>query len=83
MTAEPSVLDNTVDMLQILDDNELEAIQSVAEAFISNSSVSRPYRPLSEDELLARIDHSIDQIEQGAYQDSESFENELVREFGL
>lgn len=61
--AKTTMLDKTIDMLQILNDNELEAIQSVARVFIMNPQIDRPYQGLSEEQLLARVDASLENVE--------------------
>ena len=84
-----SMLDYTYDLLTELSDDELLAVQSVAIAFIkkgagSNSGSSsgevRPFQPQTEEQLLARIDHSLSQIGQGLYEDAEDVENEMLTE---
>ena len=81
--ASTSVLDSTVDMLQMLNDNELQAIQSVAKVFIMKPQVMRPYQPLSEEQLLARVDTALEHISDGLYEDAEDVEKELISELGL
>ena len=39
-----------------------------------------PFQPQTEAQLLARIDHSLAQIESGQYSNSEEIENELLSE---
>ena len=73
--ADTSVLDSTIDMLQMLNDNELQAIQSLA--------AERPYQPLSGDQLLDRVDTALEHVSAGLYEDAEDVEKELVSEFGL
>ena len=78
-----SELDYTISMLELLNDTELQAIQSVARIFIANPNVARPYQPMSEDQLLARIDTALEHIDAGLCQDAEVVEKELAAEFGL
>ncbi len=83
-----SVLDYTIDLLTVLSDRELEAIQSVAIAFLNSKNDITdetqiganivPFTPQTEEQLLTRIDHSIGQIKSGNYQDAEEVENELL-----
>ena len=79
----PSLYDNTVDMLQMLDDNELQAIQSVVKMLIAAPKTSRPYQPLTEDQLFERIDTALKHAEEGIYEDAEDAENEIRAELGL
>ena len=85
--AEMSTLDYTCDLLSELSDDELIAVQSVAIAFIRNgirnstknsSEEIRPFQPQTERQLLARIDHSLDQIKQSLYEDAEDVESEMI-----
>ena len=76
-----SALDRTVSLLQFLDEEELDIIQSVAREFIKKSQAA--YQPLTERQLLARIDTALDHVQQGMFQDAEDVENELRAEFGL
>lgn len=82
-----SQLDYTYDLISGLSDDELEAVQSIAMAFIKKNKVSEstsdrqqpvPFQPQTEEQLLARIDHSLSQIESGEYSDAESVEQELL-----
>ena len=78
-----STYDATIDMLQLLNDSELSAIQSVAKVFIINPSVARPYQPLTEEQLLERIDTALKHINEGLYEDTELVEESLRAEFGI
>ena len=80
---ERSLLDSTIEMLGYLNNEELAAIQSVARAFISKSSEEEHYRPLTEEELTARIDASLADIAAGRYKDADVVVAELRKEFGL
>lgn len=81
--AKSSVFDSTVDMLQLLNDEELEAIQSVARVFIMNPQVQRPYRHLTEDEMISRVDLALTHVWAGLYEDAEAVEAEIAAEFDL
>ena len=76
-------LDYTYGLLSGLTE-ELNAVQAVTIAFLNKNmagSVSgkiSPFRPQTEEQLLARIDHSIAQIEAGLVTDSEKFEEEML-----
>ena len=76
-----TVLQNTIDMLSELNEYELNAVQSVIRVIISKQDDY--YKPLSEEDMLARIDTSIAQVEAGLAEDSEVVEDEIMSEFGL
>ena len=82
-----SPLDYTFDLLTGLSDPELQAIQTVAIAFLNNRALTElpenissiaPFQPQTEESLFKRIDHSLSQIESGEYSDAEDVENELL-----
>ncbi len=50
---------------------------------LTKTNASALYVPQTEDELLARVDHSIQQANRGEYRDSEAFEAELEAELRL
>ena len=86
-----SQLDYTFDLISGLTDDELEAIQAIAIAFLKNGRPIQksndndditPFQPQTEEQLLARIDRSLAQIEAGMYSDAEDVENELLAEIG-
>ena len=62
---------------------ELTAVNAVVEAFLSDHSSENPYHPLTEKQLIERIDLSLTPVEQGLCQDSEEMEAELMAEFDL
>ena len=71
-----SLLDETIDMLRKLDLEELKAVQSVIKVFISKDDDY--YRPLSETELITRIDGAIAQVDAGFSYDAIDVENEII-----
>lgn len=78
-----STLDTTISMIQLLSDSELDAIQSIARAFLSKTDRSNVYTPQTEEQLLARIDSSMLHGEQGLYEDAAKVESDIIAEFGL
>lgn len=81
-----SVLKDTINMLFGLDDNKLIEVQS----FIRENSEEKEedlfkdlYKPLTEAELVERIDRSLAHIHDGTAMDAEEFIQELESEFGL
>lgn len=78
-----STLDTTISMIQLLSDSDLEAIQGIAKAFLAKTNETAVYEPQTEEQLLARVDASIEHAKQGMYEDIESVECDLIQEFGL
>ena len=84
------VLEDTIDMLRSLDENELEALQSVIKVFLAKDKdedydelVKDYYKPLSKAELIERIDRGIAEADAGLATDAFQFSRELRLEFGL
>ena len=82
-TQRSMVLRRTAAMLTELTDDELSAMESVAKAFLMNRAADSPFRPLTEHQLLDRIDRSLAQAKRGESQSAEDAEAELTAEFGL
>ena len=74
---------NTVEMLRLLTDEELDAIQTVAKAFISAQHTKDPFSPKTKEEFFEEIDTGIRQFEEGKCMESERMENELLQEMAL
>ena len=79
MTGHNALLDNTRQMLDLLGENQLEAVNSIVKAFIVDS----PYKPENERELYARIDRSIAQADAGELEDADKAINEIMTELNL
>ena len=81
-----SQLDYTYDLLSSLSDDELEAVQKVAIVFLNrkmetnNSDEITPFQPQTEEQLFARIDHSIAQINPDNCEDLEDVVAEIMSE---
>ena len=80
-----SQLDYTQYLLSGLKEDQLAAVQAVIIALLKknekkNESGPDPFQPQTENQLLARIDHSLAQIESGEFSDAEDVENELLAE---
>ena len=79
-----SQLDYTYDLLSGLTDDELEAVQEVAIVFIKrkkgsdNTDAIAPFQPQTEEQLLARIDHSISQIDPDSCEDLDDVVAEMM-----
>ena len=73
-----TMLDRTKQMLDILGDDQLRAINTVAAAFITDS----PFRPKGEEELMKLIDQSVAHIAPEDCRDVDEFCDELIAEYG-
>jgi len=79
-----SQLDYTYGLLSGLTEEELNAVQAVIIAFLNKNMTgsilkqASPFKPQTEEQLFARIDHSLGQIEAGLVTDSEEFEKEML-----
>ena len=70
-------------MLSALTDDELSAMETVAKTFLMNRAAEEYPHPMTEQQLLERIDRSLAQAKSGMYQDAEEVEAELAAEFCL
>ena len=61
--------------------SSVEAVLSVNKEFISKGEDH--YKPLSQSEIVARIDEAIAQVDAGLSYDAEETEKEIMSEFGL
>ena len=74
---------NTVRLLQMLSEEELDAIQSVAKVFLSDRMIDNPYSAKTKEALFSEIDEGIQQSNKGLYEDAESVEAELIEELAI
>jgi hypothetical protein len=75
-------IESTIEMLSLLNETELAAVNAVIKAFVSKPKDENPYQKLTEEQLFERIDKALANAEKGMYKDSEQFEKELLAEFG-
>ena len=75
-----STFEATVSMLEMLSENDLKVIQSVAAAFLEKYEM---YQPQTEDQLLARIDTAIEHAQQGMLRDAKDISKELRSRYGI
>ncbi|MBQ4511708.1 MAG: hypothetical protein II969_01860 [Anaerolineaceae bacterium] len=84
-----TVLKDTIDMLFDLSVDDLLEIQSFIKGNRSRNmkdaaaDIAEFYKPLTEAELIERIDKGIAEADAGMFIDSETMEKELIAEFGL
>ncbi len=62
---------------------ERSALETFVDSIFKNHAEEVFFQPLTEDELFERIDRSLAQADCGEYKDSEEFEAEIIKEFGL
>jgi len=70
-------------VLPALTKKELDIIGDVATEFVKNSASDRDIRPLNEQELWDRIDHSIEQADRGEVLTLEETMESIDQEFEL
>lgn len=77
------LLKDTIDMLFGLDDEKLMKVQSMIKGFQEDEEdpVKDLYKPLTESELIERIDNSLAHIDEA--KDAFEFIRELEAEYGL
>ncbi len=78
-----SELEKTIDLLEEMDDDQLQAIQTIAKILIFKRPGDQPIKKLKEEELWSRIDHSIDQADKGEVLTLEETMASIDKEFGL
>ena len=78
-----SEYDQTVDVLQSMTDEELQAIRTIATIIINKKMIDRPFRKLSEEEFLAHVDEGIAELDEGLGEESSKVNAEIAAEFGL
>ena len=76
-----AVLDDTINMLHELDLNELEAVRSVINVIVQKED--NFYKPLTETELIARVDKSLALENDGLAMDAEEFGRQIIETYGL
>ena len=75
-----SIYDDTVDLLRLLDLNQLTAIHSIiVELAAKNDARISPLGIETEDQLWARIDHSLAQANAGYGRDADDVIDGLMR----
>ena len=80
------MLKDTIDMLFELDHNKLLEVQTYIRGLAeeeNGESFEDLYKPLSETELVERIDHSLSHLNDGTAIEAEQCYRELLSEYGL
>lgn len=79
-----SLYDSTVDMLSLLSEDDLEAVNIVVKRFVQkDENESFFFKPLTKAQVLHQLDVADEQFANGEFVDSETMEKELAEEFGL
>lgn len=82
-----SLYDSTVDMLSLLSEEDLQAVNFVVSRFVVKSEKdegeSAFFKPKTKAEVMKILDIAEEQFANGEYEDSETMEKELAEEFGL
>ena len=75
------ILDDTINMLRELNIDELEAVRSVINVIVHKED--NYYKPLTEAELIERVDKSLALEYDGFAMDAEEFGKQIVETYGL
>ena len=75
------ILDDTINMLRELNLDELAAVRSVINVIVHKED--NYYKPLTEAELIARVDKSLALENDGLAMDAEEFGRQLMETYGL
>ena len=78
-----AVLDRTKQMMDLLGDEQLEAIQSVAKAFLKQKEEDSPFRPVTKAQILEDIQGSKEDFSANRAQDAKDAMREMRSEIGL
>ena len=78
-----AVLDRTKQMMDLLGDEQLEAIQSIAKAFLKQKEEDSPFRPVTKAQILEDIQGSKDDFSANRAQDAKDAMREMRSEIGL
>ena len=81
MQAIRSELDRTIDVLETMTDEELQAVRTVAIIIMNKKTIERPYKQYSEDEFMAHVDEGLAELDAGLGEDSDLVNAEIVAMF--
>jgi len=79
-----SELEKTIDLLEGMDDEQLQAMQIVAKILVFKKP--RPnafFRKLTEEEFFEEVDASIAEADAGELEDTEAMEARMAGKYGL
>lgn len=83
MEAVRSELDQTIDLLERMTEEEIQAVHAVAIIIMNKKVVERPFRKLSEEEFFAHVDEGLAELDAGLGEDSDLVNAEIAGEYGF
>ena len=79
-----AIYNDTVDLLDQLDERQLVAVHAIiVELSAKNSEWNSPLGIQTEDQLWARVDHSLDQAKRGIGRDADEVIDDLMRKYAI
>ncbi len=79
-----SELEKTIDLLEEMDDEQLQAIQAVAKILVfKKPNKDQFFRKLTEEEFFAEVDASIAEADAGQLEDTAEMEARIAGKYGL
>ena len=78
-----TTLENTISMIKVLPEADLEEIQNVAQKLLKKHSVGCPFALKSREDIYGDLETSRKQIADGEYQDAGEFIIEVREEYGI
>jgi len=78
MEALKSELDQTIDILERMTDEELQAVRSVAMIIMSKKPIESPFRQLTEEEFCSHVDEGLAELDTGLGEDSDVVDAEIA-----
>ena len=82
-TLRKSELNQTINVIESMTDEELQAVRSVAVIIMNKKPIERPFRRLTEEEFFSRVDEGLAELDAGLGEDSDQVDAELAAEFDL
>ena len=76
------VYESAISVLKVLSEESQKKVLDFSIGLLK-SDADNPYRPLTEEELFERIDHSLAQADAGELQDADEAIKEIMTELGL
>ena len=77
------IYNETVEMLDALNENELRAIRNLIQAFIGQAFEDEESYSMTEEEAFKRIESSVYNAKNGVYEDAEKVVADIIEEFVL
>ena len=79
-----SELEKTIDLLEEMDDEQLQAMQVVAKILVFKKPADNAFfRKLTEEEFFEEVDASITEADAGKLEDTKVVETRLAEKYGL